>query len=133
MSPKPVSKVSLSVEEQIPKEFYQRAEFAGKENTWIKYYISIDDGTTWRRIAPIHHRDTIADDGVNRVSEIININSDVATADRKNPLAYIDTVSPVYSIRFKAVLSRPTTISNADSYTPVLSRYVLQIYPLGGL
>lgn len=131
LSPAPISKLALQVEEQIPKKFYESN--AGTENDWIKYYISVDNGASWNRISPTHHKTTISDDGANAVPEIVNINSDVPQAERKNPLAYIDTASPVYSVRFKAALSRPTDIAYSDSYTPVLSQYSLQIYPVGGL
>jgi hypothetical protein len=133
LSPSPIGKVSLSVEEQVPGVFYKGSGSEGTENNWIKYYISVDNGTSWKRISPIHHRATISEDGVNLVPEIINFNSEVVGAERKNPLAYVDTGSPIYEIRFKAVLTRPTTISDAESYTPVLKKYALQIYPLGGL
>jgi hypothetical protein len=131
ISPAPIYKISLDVDEQIPKEFYAAA--AVTANNWIKYYISIDDGVSWNRISPMTHRDTPSEDGIHLVPRIINVNSDVATPDRDNPLAYIDTGSSVYSVRFKAVLSRPTDIRDADSYTPALSSYSLQIYPVGGL
>lgn len=130
-SPKAISKISLTVDEQVPKIFY--SNMPGTENDWIKYYISVDDGASWRRISPIHHRDTPSGDGVNNVPEIININSDIREEDRTNPLAYVDTDESIYQIRFKAVLSRPPQIPDAESYTPVLSKYALQIYPMGGL
>jgi hypothetical protein len=133
ISPKPISKVALNVVEQIPKIFYDSDEYAGTENDWIKYYISADDGASWRRISPLHHKQTVSEGGQYYVPEIININSEVGVQDRDNPLAYIDTGTPVYNVRFKAALSRPTTIQDAESFTPVLSSYSLQIYPLGGL
>jgi hypothetical protein len=132
LSPSPISKVALQVEEQVPTAFYEGSD-STTENDWIKYYISVDNGTSWHRISPSSHKSTMSEDGVNYIPEVININSDVTGAERKNPLAYVDTGAPVSSIRFKAVLSRPTTISNAESYTPVLSKYSLQIYPVGGL
>lgn len=130
--PKPVSKIALTVDEQIPKIFYSE-DRSGTENDWIKYYVSVDDGVSWSRISPEQHKYTVSEDGVNFVPQIINVNSGVSTNDRKNPLAYIDTDTPVYAVRFRAVLSRPTDITDAESYTPVLSSYSLQIYPLGGL
>lgn len=133
VSPKPISKLKLQVDEQVPKEFYSGTDLRGTENEWIKYYISVDNGASWNRIAPSHHRDTLSENGINNVPEIININSDVSKKDRFNSLAYIDTTEPVYSVRFKAFLSRPTNINSAESFTPVLSKYALQIYPFGGL
>ena len=132
ISPAPIYKMSVTVDEQIPKIFYTGG-VTYKENNWIKYYVSVDDGVSWYRISPMNHRDTPSDDGVNMVPHIINVNSDVSKEDRDNPLAYIDNGSPSYSARFKAVLSRPTDIKDAESYTPTLSSYSLQIYPTGGL
>ena len=132
-SPSPISKISLEVDETIPKIFYSDPARSGTDNDWIKYYISVNNGASWNRISPIHHRTTMSEDGANPVPEIININSEVPPTERNNPLAYIDSQEAIYQIRFKAVLSRPTEIADADSYTPVLSRYALQMYPLGGL
>ncbi len=133
MSPKPIAKVALAVDEQIPTLFYTTPDLANTENEWIKYYISVNNGISWNRISPIHHKMTISEDGANNVPEIININSDIDIEERDNPLAYIDAGEPIYSVRFKAFLSRPNTINDAESYTPVLSKYSLQIYPTGGL
>ena len=133
VSPKPISKVTLAVDEQIPKLFYTSSGLTGTENDWIKYYVSVDNGASWYRISPLHHRRTVSENSANNVPEIINVNSDVEVADRDNPLAYIDVGVPVYEVRFKAFLSRPSTIPQAESYTPVLSKYALQIYPVGGL
>jgi hypothetical protein len=132
-SPNPIAKVSLTVQEQIPKIFYEDSGLTGTDNDWIKYYISVDDGVSWNRISPMNHRATVSEDGQYYVPEVININSDVPTEERDNPLAYVDTGYAIYQVRFKAVLSRPTTIQDAESYTPVLSKYALQIYPYGGL
>jgi hypothetical protein len=131
--PAPISKVSLTVDEQIPKIFYSDSSRSSTRNDWIKYYVSVDNGTSWHRISPISHMSTMSEDGKNQVPEIISFNSDVPAAERDNPLAYVDSAEASYQIRFKAVLSRPTDITAAESYTPVLSRYALQIYPLGGL
>jgi hypothetical protein len=133
VSPAPISRITLSVDEQIPKAFYSDSSRAGTENDWIKYYISVNNGASWTRISPITHKLTMSEDGVNPVPEIVYINSEITGSSRTNPLAYIDSPNPVYEVRFKAALSRPTTMADADSYTPVLMQYALQIYPLGGL
>ena len=132
VSPLPISAVTLSVTETIPSAFLTSA-FEGQQYDWIKYYISVDNGTSWDQISPKEHADDLSSDGVNLVPQVINVNSSVAAADQTNPLAYVSTPAPVYNIRFRAVLTRPTTINAANSYTPTLSNYTLQIYPLGGL
>jgi hypothetical protein len=133
LSPKPISKLALKVDETIPTNFYNTASTSNTENNWLRYYISVDDGTSWSRISPMTHRTSYEEDGKTVIPEIININSDIPLAERSNPSAYIDTVTDVYNVRFKAVLSRPTDISNAESYTPILAKYALQIFPVGGL
>jgi hypothetical protein len=130
-SPKPISKVSVSVDEYIPKSFYLNAP--GTENSWIKYYISVDDGTSWNRISPTNHNRTPDDETIYDLPQIININSDISAEERENPLAYLDTAEPVYQVRFKAVLSRPGDLADSSSFTPLLSKYALKIYPFGGL
>ena len=133
LSPGPISKLALKVDETIPVSFYSTSESAKTENSWIQYYVSVDNGSSWSRISPMTHRTSYDEDGATVIPEIININSDVPAADRKNNAAYIDTEADVYSVRFKAALSRPTDINNAESYTPILAKYALQIYPVGGL
>jgi len=130
-SPKPVSKVSVSVDESIPKAFYSDAP--GSENNWIKYYISIDDGTSWCRISPTNHNRTPDQNSIYDIPQIININSDISSEERENPLAYVDSTVPVYRVRFKAVLSRPKDLTDSTSFTPILSKYALKLYPFGGL
>ena len=132
ISPLPIAMVSLEVVENIPSAFLA-SSFEGQQYDWIMYYISADDGTSWHQISPMSHNNEVASDGVTPIPQVINVNSAVAIADQTNKLAYISTSSPEYTIRFRAVFSRPTTIENANSYTPTLSSYQLQIYPLGGL
>ena len=130
-SPKPIAKVSVSVDEFVPKQFYLNAP--GTENHWIKYYISVDDGTSWARISPTNHNRTVDETSPYDVPQIININSDISLEARENPRAYIDTPAPVYQVRFKAVLIRPEDLADSASYTPTLSKYALKLYPFGGL
>jgi len=133
VSPKPVEKIGLVVDESVPHAFYASSPHIGTENDWIKYFISVDDATSWHRISPQSHKDTSSKDGVNSVPKIININSQVAKEDRTNPLAYIDINNNIYEVRFRVVLSRPKDIPRAAQYTPVLRNYALLIYPVGGL
>ena len=128
----PISAVALDVTENIPAAFLTSA-FQGKEYNWIKYYVSFDNGTTWYQISPRSHGFELSSDGANQVPQIINVNSSVVASAKTNPLAYITTDGPAYTVVFRAILTRPTTIDNANSYSPTLSEYSLQIYPVGGL
>lgn len=133
ISPKPIEKIGLVVDEVIPYAFYSDPEHKGTENDWIKYYISTDNATSWHRISPQDHRDTLSENGVDFVPKIININSDVAKEDRTNPRAFIDAGINIYEVRLRIVLSRPNDIRNAEQYSPTLRSYSILIYPSGGL
>ena len=132
-SPKPISKVSITVDEYIPKMFYTSSGNDGTENSWIKYYISVDNAVSWSRISPTNHTRTLSEGGVYDLPEVINVNSDISSDERDNPLSYIDTSESVFTVRFKAVFTRPENIVDSESYSPLLSSYAIKIYPHGGL
>jgi len=132
ISPLPIGAVGLEVVESIPSAFLGNS-FQGKQYDWITYFVSFDNGTTWNQISPISHGDDLSSNGVNLVPQIINVNSGVTLTSQDNPLAYVNTAGPAYTVLFRALLTRPTTITNANSYTPSLMSYSLQIYPVGGL
>ena len=132
VSPLPISSVSLKVTENIPSAFLTSA-FVGQQYNWITYFVSFDNGTSWHQIAPESHADTISSDGANLIPQIINVNSNVPASNQNNPLAYVTTTGPAYTVQFRAVFTRPTSIENANSYTTTLYSYQLQIYQLVGL
>lgn len=132
-SPRQIEKIALVVDEIIPNAFYQGDKYKGTENDWIQYFISTDNGSSWTRISPQHHKDTLSKDGVNLVPKIININSGVPIELRENFLAHIDTGFPVHEVRFRALLSRPVDTQKAEQFSPVLKSYSLLLHPKGGL
>lgn len=123
-----IQKVSLTVNEEIPKEFLTD-QLWNKRNDWIKYYISVD-GTSWHRINPEGHGETKTESG-DIVPEIYEINSQLAKENRDPRKGYIDIDKFATDIRFRAVLSRPTNIENAENYTPVLRGYALKMHTEG--
>lgn len=129
-SPKEIVKISLYVDQFIPNEFP-----AG--DSYIKYYIKVDDQSTeWTRINPIGLPTVFNEDGT-IVPRIISFNIEKPINSRlEESYIYID--KPVKTVRFRAVLSRPDTITNnpevsADAYTPILKSYKLIMIPKGGL
>ena len=52
--PRAIDTISLSVNEVVPKEFFEGNE--ATRNDWIKYYISLDDGSTWNQISPLEYQ-----------------------------------------------------------------------------
>jgi hypothetical protein len=121
----PIKRVTLTVNEEIPKVFLDKGGWQNR-NEWIKYYISVD-GTTWHRISPQGHSETLDPTTGELVPEIYIINSELGPADRNPRAGYIDTKGEPVSIRFKAVLSRPTNMEDARAFTPVLRGYALKV------
>lgn len=121
----PIYKVSLQVNEEVPKIFNEY--YPDSANQWLKYYFSLDDGLTWHRISPQGYPE-IYDENNQLIPEIYTINSQELKETRNNNVGFIETELPAYSIRFKAHLSRPVDIDDADSYTPSLHDYKLMVF-----
>lgn len=123
-SPKEIYKVQMRVVEQIPAAY-------PIDETYILYYISVDDGETWHQINPLDHPVMTADDG-QVVPRTITFNPEIGgIADELNK--YVETADPVYAVRYRAVLRGAEGIIDADRYTPVLKRVRVMMYPKGGL
>lgn len=121
ISPGPIEKVELRVNEQIPEEFLSgnsdQTTYENKDN-WLQYYISLDDGNTWHRIAPQNSQ-------IDNIPKTYYVNANIPPEMHKEDVEYIEAENDAYEIRFKVKLKRPTDISDADSYSPVLRDYEL--------
>lgn len=104
-----ITAIELAVSEQIPDEL--------GEGEWIKYAISIDNGKEWHTIYP---RGTTGDKKIKYI-----INERVPEEGRYDNYGYLDTPAPVRNVRLRILLERPTTIQNADYYTPIVKEYKL--------
>jgi len=123
-SPLPIRKISLQVDQSIPTAFTDiDATFP-----WIKYFISVDNGETFIPIAP-EEASVLRGDDSDQIKQFININSGIAEEDRDIRESYIDTDVPVLQVRFKYVMTRPTDISDADNYSPILRSYRMKLFP----
>lgn len=95
--------VSLEVEDFIPESF--------PTGDWIKYYISIDEGSSWYRISPLNHSQKYFDGTNFVIPRVILVNSnDSAIIRDKNPSgtqAYIDTNTAILGVRVRSILARP--------------------------
>jgi hypothetical protein len=122
--PNPIMKVGLVVNEHISEEL----KAVDADEPWIKYYISFD-AATWHQITPIsdlHNMDDLA------IPSIINVNSDLSEDERSGVEGYVDTGEDTYSLRLKAVLSRPPGDDN-DALGPILKNYRLRVFCRGSL
>jgi len=114
----PIKSVSLKTKENIPF----------KENKYIKYFVSFDEGKSWHQIKTMNNPEIIETEEGGIVPSIIHLNSDVSE-DRRNAISemsYVDVESP-YSVKLKIEFSRPTDVEHAQFYTPMLDEYELNV------
>lgn len=120
--PAEIEKVTLKVDEFIPLKYPNTQK-------WIHYFVTADNGANWYRINPLDTTSTYSGNGF--VPRILNFNSEfISENDDSN--RYIRTESPVKSLRFKAVLLRPTGDEFKES-SPILKGYRLLSYIKNGL
>lgn len=119
ISPKEIIKVYISVDEFIPSLFDQN-------KIWIEYYIKIEGTDNWIRINPMNSS-TKFDSTGDIIPKIININVP-KPSNAQIEEKYQSTNEPVKKIRFRALLSRPTT-TDTESMTPVLKQYRIFMLP----
>jgi hypothetical protein len=98
---KPLDKISLNVNENIPPLFTNND---ATKYDWLKYFVSIDDGATWYPITPMSH-EVISNDQPPKIYTVQTIESSEQKLDDKH--AYIESEYPVYSMRMKIVARRP--------------------------
>lgn len=121
-SPKPISTVSLEVDDAVPEELLGPARA-------IEYYFSVDDGTTWNRIAPLNSSPR-REAGV-FIPQIYHVNSPVLPERRDQNVGYVDIVGQrATQVRFRALLKGD---SSRTGITPVLKAYRLLLGTEGGM
>jgi len=122
VTPKPISAVSLTVDESIPASLSEDGFKA------IRYYFSLDDGANWNEISPLKSGPRASTSGI--VPQVYHINSSLPVGQRDPNVGYADLSSPSRRVRFRAVLQRKADESNI---TPVLKAYRLKLIMEGGL
>jgi hypothetical protein len=124
LSPREILKVSLRVNEQVPR-LYPNTQ------SWIQYFVSGDGGKNWHRINPLDKPSVFTGESGKPLPRIINFNADFAS-ENSDENKFITVEEPVKSIKFRAVLTRPGG-EEYEGTSPVLKGYRLMIYPKGGL
>jgi len=123
ISPKPIWKITLKTDEIIPPQF-------DKNQAWILYYISFDEGTNWLRINPLGKPTRFTETG-SVVPRIITVNSETPPNDPE--FMNIITDEEHTQVRIKITLRRDPTLENSERLSPMLRGYKLLLYPVGGL
>lgn len=123
-SPKPIYKVQMRVVEQIPAIY-------PIDRRYIIYYVSVDDGGNWYRINPIDHP-VVTDETGQVVPRTITFNPEIGGA-ADELTKFVETDEPVFSIRYRLVITAAEGIPDSDRYTPVVKQVKLLIYPRNGL
>lgn len=119
-SPKEIIKAQLEVIEEIPSEF-------NPAQRYIEYYLSFDD-ENWHRVNPTGSPTLYLEDG-QIAPEILTINFDIAGAGPNQSVRNITTDSPATSVRVKVIMKNDPSVGNPDSYTPVLKKYRVKLFP----
>ena len=117
--PKTIRAVSLDVNEKIPPKILS---LISQRNEWIKYYFTLND-IDWYPISPTYHRQV----GEEKIPPKIYIVNTSITPTIETNRRYIYLDEDPKTIRFKAVLSRPTDMPNASAYSPILEDYTIKI------
>lgn len=124
ISPKPIAKVTLAVDQYIPPQF--------PPGMYIDYYIKPEiKDSDWIQINPL---DLITryDLKGKIVPRIITFNSEKNIKSSIEE-STISTSEDVKAIRLKVVFKRPADIEEAKSYSPILRNYRLLLTPQNGL
>jgi hypothetical protein len=116
---KGIKELSLSVSELIPDEFF--ANDLSKKNTFIRYYISVDNGSTWIDISPLERMSVYGE--TNFPPKVISfVLTDVE--DKVANKAFVKVEQIPTTVKLMAELSRPKTL---DTMTPVIYDYQIRI------
>jgi len=116
---KGVKEVSLSVSELIPDEFFK--DNLTKKNTFIRYYLSHDNGTTWTAISPLERSPVYGE--TNFPSKVISfVTTDMEDQVARKTFIKVDQIPT--SIKLMAEISRPRSL---DTMTPVIYDYQIRI------
>jgi hypothetical protein len=126
-SPEPIRDISLEVDELIPPAFTEGREL----QRWIEYYVAVGDSTDWVAIAPVNSRAVRPLEG-GQTPVVLHVNSGIPPAERNPAEGYLDLDHDVQTVRFRAILRRPTDVDRADELTPVLKSYRLILTVRGG-
>jgi hypothetical protein len=112
----------LYANEKIPEAFLQDLK---KANDWIQYFVSFDD-INWYQISPMHHVPMSGTTFPPKIFEVNGANTDLELSFQLYK-GYITMSEQPNTVRLKAILSRPTSVYNSPSFTPILEDYSLRV------
>lgn len=134
----PIEKISLDVDELIPEPLTQDTD---TKYDYLQYFISIDDGGQWYPITPMAHQ-IISEDQPPKIYTVQTIQNDDQQLEGKS--GYIESETPVYSVRLKVVATRPedntveetddsddTETQSMNQISPILNSYSLEVMTTG--
>lgn len=112
----PIKTIIFNSDDYIPITYKEYLKENEDFNDFIKYYISLDNGSKWHQINPRHkaHLGPCS----------IVINSNLIVSKRNRNVIYIDTLSAPYSFCVKIELSRPESIVDE---APIVYEYNVNI------
>lgn len=122
VSPRPIEKVMLQVDETIPQAF-------NPTRSWAVYELSADEGRSWHRINPLG-KPTRFDERGNVVPRVLTFDERATTADPETLL--VPTEGEVRQIRLRITLYADPDVAD-DRLSPVIHGYELLVFPRGGL
>lgn len=114
----PITEIRLDVIQEIPSVF----DVSSETGPWLSYYVSIDEGKNWNAIAPTGQ--------TGAVTKYL-INSNTPKEARFADCGYLDTLDDVKKVRVRIKMQRPTTIVDAEYYTPIVRQYKLHLLTEG--
>lgn len=136
---KPVEKITLGTSEVLPASILE--DYQTKYN-YLSYYVSIDDGGTWHPITPMSH-EIFSENQPPKLYTVRTVGTDSMKLTNKN--AYLESETPVYSLRVKVVIKKPETVSAfttfraknvenlKDRISPVLESYTINVETEGNI
>jgi len=108
----PMETIRLLSRDQVPEEF--------TGSNWLRYFISVDYGSTWLPISPSGRE-------IPGTKQTYVINSGTPSELRRSEIGYIETKTPVTSVRVKIDLARPTNIQDVEYHSPIVYEYTLVV------
>jgi hypothetical protein len=105
-----VDRVSIEASSYIPESF-------SPEGSWIRYYISPNDGLNWYQISRIQ------DDYIG-IPELLAFNDPIPVEFREKNVGYHTVPNTVNSVRLRVDLLRP---SDQKGLTPALYWYKIKV------
>jgi len=111
ITPKPIRGLYLETDDWFPPDY--------GNDSWIAYYFSVDDGTTWHPISPKNEASP-------NIPEFYHVNPRTLFTVGNQNIGYVATETEAYKVRLKIVIRRPEG-EGFNMTTPIVYGYVMHI------